>query len=115
MATLTDDIMRINSKNPKLLGILSGVLLIYTITSSMNTANLNSVSAQINSQEPLKCIPPEVKVDPFVCGIPGGPGGAPPGGAGQDMLSQTMVKCTPPEVEVSEGKCGIPSRRWKCR
>ena len=35
-----------------------------------------------HGQQMAKCIPPEVKVDPFVCGIPGGPGGDPPGGLG---------------------------------
>jgi len=60
-----------------------------------------------HGQQMAKCIPPEVKVDPFTCGIPSGSGGGPPGGLDQYTTSQEAAKCTPPEVEVSEGKCGV--------
>ena len=59
-------------------------------------------------QQAEKCIPPEVKLDPFTCGIPGG-------SLTQEDYSakygQQMAQCTPPEVEVSEGKCGIDQSR----
>jgi hypothetical protein len=61
-----------------------------------------------HGQQMAKCIPPEVKVDPFTCGIPRGSGEGRPGELGQGMLGQTAAECTPPEVEVSEGKCGVP-------
>ena len=41
-----------------------------------------------HGQQMAKCIPPEVKVDPFTCGIPRGSGGGPPGGLGQDIIAK---------------------------